>query len=90
MAICWQRIGVDAVPLMREPLRSVSLAEFWGHRWSSAFHFLTNDLLFRPLLRRCGLAGAALIVFLVSGLIHDLLISVPAHGGYGLRDGVIS
>jgi predicted DCC family thiol-disulfide oxidoreductase YuxK len=84
LAFTWQRAGVDAVPLMLQPLRSVSLAEFWGRRWNGAFHQLATDLLFRPLLRRCGVVGTTLIVFLVSGLIHDLLISVPARGGYGL------
>ena len=34
--------------------------------------------------RPLGLNGAMLVVFLASGLIHELVISVPAHGGYGL------
>jgi predicted DCC family thiol-disulfide oxidoreductase YuxK len=84
LALAWQRAGVNAVPLMREPWRAVSLTEFWGQRWNGAFHDLANSLMFRPLLRKCGPIGATLVVFLVSGLIHDLIISVPARGGYGL------
>jgi alginate O-acetyltransferase complex protein AlgI len=38
----------------------------------------------RPLV---GLTGATLLTFLVSGLIHELVISVPAGGGYGLPTG---
>ncbi len=84
LALCWQHIGVDAKPIMRQPLRSMSLTDFWGRRWNAAFHFLAHDLVFRPVLRRVGITGATLAAFLVSGLIHELLISLPARGGYGL------
>lgn len=84
LALTWQRAGVNAQPIMREPLRATSLADFWGRRWNVAFHFLVNDFAFRPLLRKLGATAATLIVFLFSGLIHDFIISVPARGGYGL------
>jgi hypothetical protein len=84
LALAWQRAGVNAQPIMREPLRSTSLADFWGRRWNAAFHFLANDFAFRPLLRKCGATVATLLVFLLSGLIHDFIISLPARGGYGL------
>lgn len=83
-ALFWQSLGVRAEPIMSSPLRSKSLAEFWGKRWNLGFRQLAHELIFRPLHRELGGEAAALSVFVVSGLIHDLVISVPARGGYGL------
>jgi len=84
VALLWQRFGVKAKPIMSAPLRSTSLAEFWGKRWNLGFRQLSYELIFRPLHRSLGTEGAGLLVFLVSGLIHDIVISLPARAGYGL------
>jgi hypothetical protein len=84
LSVAWRRIGVNAAPIMQNPLRSRSLAEFWGRRWNTAFHELATRFTFRPLRAIFGSPVATLIVFLVSGLIHELVISLPARGGYGL------
>jgi len=87
MSLGWRRLGVNAMPIMRNPLRSVSLGEFWGRRWNTAFHELAARFTFAPLRPIVGPTRATLLVFVVSGLIHELVISVPAHGGYGLPTG---
>jgi hypothetical protein len=84
IALFWQHLGINAEPIMRAPLGSTSLAEFWGKRWNLGFRQLAHELIFRPAYRRVGVGTAGFLVFLVSGLIHDLAISVPAGGGYGL------
>ncbi|MCQ8812003.1 hypothetical protein NQU36_29410, partial [Escherichia coli] len=43
--------------------------------------------IFKPLLLRFGAAGATMAVFVFSGFVHELAISVPARGGYGLPGG---
>jgi hypothetical protein len=84
VALIWQSRGIKADPIMSAPLRSNSLAEFWGKRWNLGFRQLAHELVFRPLYRVLGADGAGFLVFAISGLIHDLVISVPARGGYGL------
>lgn len=83
VALAWQRLGVAAEPIMKAPLRATSLAEFWGKRWNLGFRQLAHELIFRPTHRTLGAGLAGFLVFVVSGLIHDLVISVPSRGGYG-------
>jgi alginate O-acetyltransferase complex protein AlgI len=83
-ALAWRDAGVNATSLMRTPLAATSLNDFWGHRWNTAFSELARKFVLRPLARRWGVETAALGVFLVSGLVHELVITVPARGGYGM------
>ncbi len=84
VALFWQTVGVAAEPIMRAPLRSTSLGEFWGRRWNLGFRQLAHELIFQPTYREFGIAMAGFFVFVISGLIHDLVISLPARAGYGL------
>jgi hypothetical protein len=84
IALVWQTFAVKAKPIMSAPLRSTSLAEFWGKRWNLGFRQLSYELIFRPLHRTIGAGAAGWVVFLASGLIHELVISLPARAGYGL------
>jgi len=87
VALLWRQAGVQADPIMRAPILSRSLGDFWGHRWNLGFHNLAHDHLYQRLAPRAGRVAAVMAVFLASGLIHDLVISVPAGGGYGLPTG---
>lgn len=83
LSCLWRTLGRDAKPLMSWPTLSRSLSEFWGRRWNTAFRDLTHRFLFAPLSKRLGPKWAVGVGFLFSGVVHDVVISVPAGGGYG-------
>ncbi|TMD21135.1 MAG: hypothetical protein E6I99_12770 [Chloroflexi bacterium] len=84
LSIWWRRLGIEAAPLMQAPIAAKSVGEFWGARWNTAFHVLARDYVVQPLRRRIGTPASTLVAFVASGLVHDLVISVPAGAGYGL------
>lgn len=83
-ALAWRSLGVVAEPLMRSPALSTSLSVFWSERWNRGFNQLAHDLVFRITYRRFGVGAAIMLVFLISGLVHDLVISLPAGVMFGL------
>jgi Membrane bound O-acyl transferase family len=100
LAAAWNKAGVRVKPVMQTPIRATSVAEFWGRRWNTAFNDVAYAFAFRPLVqaltnnsskkeemkntRARAIAFATLVVFAISGLVHELVISLPARGGYGL------
>jgi alginate O-acetyltransferase complex protein AlgI len=84
LSCAWRTVGVDAKPLMNWPILSQSVGEFWGKRWNLAFRDITHRFLFRPFAARWSARSGLAAVFLFSGVVHDLVISLPAGAGYGL------
>ena len=80
----WRYLGVDASPLFKAPLRSRSLAEFWGRRWNLAFSEMTALGIYRPISGFAGKPVGLVVAFTASGVLHELAISVPVKAGYGL------
>ena len=83
IALLWQRAGVDARPIMDRAVGSTSVAEFWGRRWNRGFSDRVRRLVFAPVRRQVGAAGALVATFALSGLLHELVITLPARGGWG-------
>ena len=68
---------------MQRPALSTSLNDFWARRWNRAFRDVCHSLIIRPTRRLLGPTGALGLVFVASGLVHELIMSVPAGAGYG-------
>ena len=84
LSLYWRARGINARPIMRSPGTVASLAKFWGGNWNAAFSDLMQDHIFKPLARNIGASRALFAIFLISGILHELVISFPAHDGYGL------
>lgn len=84
LAILWRRRGINARPLMNRPWAATSLADFWGSRWNTAFRDLTFRFVARPVGHTYGARAGLLAAFTVSGLVHEVGISLPAGAGWGL------
>lgn len=83
LSLVWRTVGLDARPIMQSPATATSLRKFWAGRWNAGFSDLVHKYLLHGLARRLGARSGLLAAFLVSGLVHELVISLPAGGGYG-------
>jgi len=83
LAAAWRKAGRAVVPIMQAPLLAGSVTEFWGGRWNRAFSDAAAVLVLKPWGRKIGVRAATFLVFLLSGLAHELVISVPTGAGYG-------
>jgi hypothetical protein len=62
-------------PTHRSPLRSKSLSDFWGGRWNPWMATWLKQVIYLPLKSQPG--WATFLVFLFSGLWHELLLNLP-------------
>ncbi len=79
----WQAYGWQVQPLFLEPIYARSVSEWWGKRWNLAVHEVLSIVVWQPLKPILGWRWAAAAVFIASGLLHELLLSYPAAGGWG-------
>ena len=79
--ICWLPTGELVPAMFHQPWRATSLSDFWGRRWNRLIGDWLAQVVYRPLHRRPRLAMGA--TFLVSGLIHELVVSLPLAMVYG-------
>ena len=80
----WRWVGFPVRTLFRNPIATTGFKDFWGARWNLGYSQMMARAVQKPLTPKFGSKGAIFAVFLVSGLFHELAITVPAMQGYGL------
>ena len=80
----WRFCGIPVRVLFRNPLITCGFADFWGKRWNLAYSQMMVRVVQRPLSTLLGAKNSQFSVFAISGLLHELAITVPVQAGYGL------
>lgn len=80
----WRFKGFPVRALFRNPFRTRGFGDFWGKRWNLAYSQLMARAVKRPIQQKFGAKIALFCVFIVSGILHELAITVPVQAGYGL------
>jgi hypothetical protein len=73
--LLWLPSGRLVPAINIRPWRATHLADFWGRRWNRLIGDWLHQVVFMPLRRRPKTAMFA--TFLASGLLHELLVSLP-------------
>lgn len=79
-----RRAGFPVRTLFPNLLKATGVGDFWCRRWNVGYSQMMQRVVGRPLGERWGREVAVLGVFLVSGLLHEVAITVPVNAGYGL------
>jgi len=80
----WRMQGFPVRVLFRNPLVMCGFRDFWGKRWNLAYSQMMARTVKKPLTPLIGEKWSMFVVFVFSGLVHELAITVPVGSGYGL------
>lgn len=83
VAAGWCQLGFDCKALFHNPLQTCNLREFWGQRWNIGFSEMIATIVYRPLKNDLPIAVGLFVAFALSGLLHEVAISLPVKAGYG-------
>lgn len=79
-----RRAGFPVRTLFPNVLRARGLGDFWSLRWNVGYSQMMQRLIGRSVDRCFGRAWGVMAVFFVSGLLHEVAITLPVNAGYGL------
>ncbi|HEY8962179.1 MAG TPA: MBOAT family protein [Luteolibacter sp.] len=76
--------GFPVRTLFPNVLETCGIADFWGKRWNVGYSQMMQRLVGRPVRDKLGEGAGLMAVFLGSGLLHELAITLPVRAGFGL------
>ena len=79
-----RRVGFPVRTLFPNLLKTTGIADFWSRRWNVGYSQMMQRIVGRPVEAKAGKLWGVMAVFLVSGLLHEVAITVPVNAGYGL------
>lgn len=76
--------GFPVRTLFPNPLETHGIADFWSRRWNVGYSQMMQRIVGRPVEAMAGKSAGVMAVFIVSGLLHEIAITLPVMSGFGL------
>lgn len=76
--------GFPVRTLFPNVLETRGMGDFWSKRWNVGYSQMMQRLIGRPVENRLGAGAGVMAVFLGSGVLHELAITLPVRSGFGL------
>ena len=76
--------GYPVRTLFPNVLVARGIGDFWSRRWNVGYSQMMQRLVGRPVGRVAGRSAGTMAVFIGSGILHELAITLPVRNGYGL------
>lgn len=76
--------GYPVRTLFPNPLETHGIADFWSRRWNVGYSQMMQRLVGRPVETIAGKPAGVMAVFIASGLLHEIAITLPVMSGFGL------
>ena len=76
--------GFPVRTLFPNLLKATGNADFWSRRWNVGYSQMMQRIVGRPVEAKAGKAWGIMAVFLMSGLFHEIAITLPVNAGFGL------
>lgn len=78
-----RKTGFPVRTLFPNVLKARGVGDFWSRRWNTGYSQMMQRLIGRPVARRFGPEVGLMAVFVGSGVLHELAITLPVQAGYG-------
>jgi alginate O-acetyltransferase complex protein AlgI len=79
-----RRAGFPVRTLFTNVLAAEGLGDFWSRRWNVGYSQMMQRVVGRPVGSVAGANAGVMAVFIGSGLLHELAITLPVRSGFGL------
>lgn len=76
--------GFPVRTLFPNVLEARGIGDFWSRRWNVGYSQMMQRLVGRQVETRAGAEAGLMAVFVMSGLLHELAITLPVRSGFGL------
>ena len=76
--------GFPVRTLFPNVLETNGLGDFWSRRWNVGYSQMMQRLVGRPVEKLAGPRAGLMAIFIASGVLHELAITLPVQSGIGL------